>query len=89
MGFHFGHCARIFVDLMKRLGHETFYTQGGDWGALITQALATAFPKNVRGTHLNMAAAQTASANLKLLLAQLVISGNKIQSSNDACSFIA
>ena len=26
---------RIFVILMKRLGHEHFYLQGGDWGALI------------------------------------------------------
>jgi hypothetical protein len=34
--------------------------------------MATSFPQNIRGMHLNMAAAQTASANLKLLLAQLV-----------------
>jgi pimeloyl-ACP methyl ester carboxylesterase len=75
MGFHFGYCARIFVELMNRLGHETFYTQGGDWGALTTQAMATSFPQNVRGMHLNMAAANNPSATFKLLLAQLVRSG--------------
>ena len=72
-GFHLGHAARIFTSLMNRLGHQTFYTQGGDWGALITSVLATIYPSNVRGAHLNMATSETASANLKLLLSQLVI----------------
>lgn len=71
-GFHLGHAARIFTSLMNRLGHQTFYTQGGDWGALITSVLATIYPSNVRGAHLNMATSETASANLKLLLSQLV-----------------
>ena len=57
---------------MDRLGHQTFYTQGGDWGALITSVLATIYPNNVRGAHLNMATSETASANIKLLLSQLV-----------------
>jgi pimeloyl-ACP methyl ester carboxylesterase len=57
---------------MHRLGHKTFYTQGGDWGAAITQSLATSFPESVRGLHLNMAVSQMPSATIKLFLAQLV-----------------
>ena len=35
---------RIFVKLMERLGHKTFYLQGGDWGALISTCIAQAYP---------------------------------------------
>ncbi len=39
-GFNSTMCAGLFVKLMKRLGHDRFYTQGGDWGAAITSAIA-------------------------------------------------
>ena len=57
---------------MNRLGHETFYTQGGDWGAAITTALANSYPESVRGLHLNMAVSQMPAATIKLFLAQVV-----------------
>jgi len=45
---------QMFVKLMERLGHEKFYVQGGDWGAVITEAISKIFPKRVYGMHSNM-----------------------------------
>lgn len=35
---------QVFVKLMERLGHKKFYVQGGDWGAIIVDAMAKLFP---------------------------------------------
>ena len=41
-----GQVGRIFKTLMtERLGFDTFYTQGGDWGSGITTAIATLYPQ--------------------------------------------
>lgn len=37
------HMGQIFVKLMERLGHRKFYVQGGDWGAVITDAISRVF----------------------------------------------
>ena len=34
-GFDAIYTAKMFVKLMDRLGHDTFYYQGGDWGSFI------------------------------------------------------
>jgi juvenile hormone epoxide hydrolase len=34
----------IFDRLMKRLGYDRYYIQGGDWGSLIGSDMATLFP---------------------------------------------
>lgn len=34
----------IFKNLMLRLGFKKFYTQGGDWGAIIATHLSVFFP---------------------------------------------
>ncbi len=67
-GFDAAHTARIFVELMDRLGHKKFYAQGGDWGSLVTTTIATLYPEQCQGLHLNMVAANTPSANLKWLV---------------------
>lgn len=36
--------SQIFLKLMKRLGYEKFYTQGGDWGSAIVTAMGTLYP---------------------------------------------
>lgn len=36
--------ANAWVTLMKRLGYEKFFAQGGDWGALITDLMAAQSP---------------------------------------------
>lgn len=37
--------AVILKNLMVRLGFEKFYTQGGDWGAILTAQMAALFPE--------------------------------------------
>lgn len=71
-GFEAAQTARIFVQLMDRLGHKKFFAQGGDWGSLVTTILTTVYPENVLGLHLNMAAVNTPSSNLKYLASALL-----------------
>ena len=70
-GLNAAHTAKIFRDLMLRLGHPEFYCQGGDWGSLVTTQLATFFPDNVRGLHVNMAPALTHGGLAKSYLARI------------------
>lgn len=51
-GFDGNAAARVFVKLMKRLGHEKFYVHGGDWGNLIVRLISIIFPENVIGAHI-------------------------------------
>jgi len=44
-GFNVTAAARVFVKLMKRLGHERFVVHGGDWGNAVTRNVATVFPE--------------------------------------------
>ena len=46
--------ARAWVVLMKRLGYTQFVAQGGDWGAIITDVMATQAPPELLGMHTNM-----------------------------------
>ena len=46
-GFNYAQTARIFVELMQRLGYQKFYCQGGDWGAMVTSALRNLNESNV------------------------------------------
>lgn len=48
---------RAWRELMQRLGHAHYVAQGGDWGAMVTVALAKADAGHCRGIHLNMAIA--------------------------------
>ena len=38
---------------MGRLGYDSYFAQGGDWGALVTSWVAR-HDKNCKGIHLNM-----------------------------------
>ncbi|MGH9554046.1 MAG: epoxide hydrolase family protein, partial [Terriglobales bacterium] len=46
--------ARAWVVLMKRLGYAQFVAQGGDWGAVITEVMATQGHPELIGIHTNM-----------------------------------
>jgi pimeloyl-ACP methyl ester carboxylesterase len=37
--------SQIFLKLMKRLRHEKFYIQAGDWGSIIATYMATFYPE--------------------------------------------
>src|SRR5215470_8983611 len=54
--------ARLWHTLMTRvLGYSRFGAQGGDWGNRITILLASGFPQNVIGIHLNGASTAPAA----------------------------
>lgn len=46
--------ARAWVALMKRLGYTKFVAQGGDWGAIVTDVMATQGHSELVGIHTNM-----------------------------------
>ncbi|XP_078503599.1 epoxide hydrolase 1-like [Lissotriton helveticus] len=52
-GFDAFAAARICYKLMKRLGFQKFYLQGGDWGHRISTILSQMKPESVKGLHLN------------------------------------
>src|SRR6185369_17212380 len=41
--------ARAWTELMKRLGYSRFAAQGGDWGAMVTDVMATQAPPELIG----------------------------------------
>ncbi|XP_044270184.1 juvenile hormone epoxide hydrolase 2-like [Tribolium madens] len=60
--------AVLFKNFMNRLGFEKYYIQGGDWGAVIIQHMATLFPEKILGLHSNMCFINTLMSNIKLFL---------------------
>lgn len=60
--------AVVLKNLMLRLGFQKFYTQGGDWGSVITTDIATMFPQHVLGMHSNLCIIVTARTLLKIYL---------------------
>ncbi|XP_077076577.1 epoxide hydrolase 1 [Siphateles boraxobius] len=54
-GFDSVCAAHIFNKLMKRLGFNQYYVQGGDWGWLITTNMTQLEPNAVKGLHVNFA----------------------------------
>jgi pimeloyl-ACP methyl ester carboxylesterase len=48
------HIAHAWVVLMQRLGYTKFVAQGGDWGALITDAMGALAPPDLIGIHTNL-----------------------------------
>ncbi|XP_053620314.1 juvenile hormone epoxide hydrolase-like [Plodia interpunctella] len=46
--------AIVFKNLMRRLGFQKFYFQGGDWGAFVGSSMVTLFPEDILGYHTNM-----------------------------------
>ena len=48
--------ARAWDELMRRLGYQRYVSQGGDWGAVISDAMARQAPAGLLGIHVNMPA---------------------------------
>jgi pimeloyl-ACP methyl ester carboxylesterase len=66
VGWDAVHIGKAYVELMKRLGYERFVAQGGDWGAVVVDAMAGGradpaaaepAPPELIGIHTNMAGA--------------------------------
>jgi len=45
---------RAWAALMARLGYDRYFAQGGDWGSMVTTAVALADPAHCAGIHMNM-----------------------------------
>jgi pimeloyl-ACP methyl ester carboxylesterase len=48
--------ARAWDELMGRLGYDHYVSQGGDWGAVVAEAMGRQAPAGLRGIHVNLAA---------------------------------
>ncbi|HEY4728540.1 MAG TPA: alpha/beta fold hydrolase [Actinomycetes bacterium] len=46
--------ARAWAELMQRLGYTRYVAQGGDRGAVVTDAMAREAPKGLLGVHINV-----------------------------------
>jgi pimeloyl-ACP methyl ester carboxylesterase len=53
-GWNPAHMAGAFHELVRRLGYTRYVSQGGDWGAIISQLLAVQAPEGLIGIHVNM-----------------------------------
>jgi pimeloyl-ACP methyl ester carboxylesterase len=49
--------ARAWDELMRRLGYLRYVAQGGDWGAVVTEAMGRQAPAGLAAIHVNLAAA--------------------------------
>lgn len=48
--------ARAWAELMGRLGYQRYVSQGGDWGSVVSDAMARQAPPGLLGIHVNMPA---------------------------------
>ncbi len=53
-GWNADRIARAWAELMDRLGYARYVAQGGDWGSVVTTAMARQRPAGLAGIHLNM-----------------------------------
>ena len=54
-GVNIAKAASMMNAIMRALGYERYFAQGGDWGSLTTSRMAQDFPQNVAALHINMA----------------------------------
>jgi pimeloyl-ACP methyl ester carboxylesterase len=57
IGWDPNHVARAWAELMHRVGYERYVAQGGDVGALVTDAMGRQAPDGLLGIHLNLLSA--------------------------------
>ncbi|MHB8272605.1 epoxide hydrolase family protein [Bradyrhizobium sp.] len=48
--------ARVWAELMKRLGYNSYVAQGGDWGSPVSSAMARQTAAGLLGVHINLPA---------------------------------
>ena len=61
------HIARVWAELMKRLGYGRYVAQGGDWGAPISSEMARQAVVGLLGIHLNLPATVPPEVSAALL----------------------
>jgi len=55
-GWNPDHIGHAWDELMRRLGYDRYVAQGGDWGSVVTDAMARQAPAGLLGIHVNMPA---------------------------------
>ena len=63
VGWDPGHVGRAWAELMGRLGYSRYVAQGGDVGAVITDAMGRQAPEGLAGIHTNLLVAGLAIAD--------------------------
>lgn len=56
-GYGVERIARMWSTLMRRLGYDRYFAQGGDWGSAVTTAIGALDPEHCIGIHTNMPSA--------------------------------
>jgi pimeloyl-ACP methyl ester carboxylesterase len=54
VGWDPGRTARAWAELMQRLGYARYVAQGGDLGAIVTDAMGRQAPEGLLGIHMNL-----------------------------------
>ena len=54
LGWNAGRVAQAWAELMNRLGYTRYVAQGGDVGALVTDAMGRQAPEGLVGIHMNL-----------------------------------
>ncbi|MER8071674.1 epoxide hydrolase family protein [Streptomyces sp. NPDC094034] len=67
--------ARAWVTLMERLGYKRFVSQGGDWGAVVSDKMAAQRPAGLLGIHVNFPATVPPDITRKLACGDPVPTG--------------
>jgi pimeloyl-ACP methyl ester carboxylesterase len=65
-GWDVSRIARAFVELMARLGYDSYGAQGGDWGAQVATRIGAFDPGHCVGIHLNMPLADPPEEKVEL-----------------------
>lgn len=60
---------RAWDELMRRLGYDRYVSQGGDWGAVVSDVMARQAPAGLLGIHVNMPATVPADVARALAMA--------------------
>jgi pimeloyl-ACP methyl ester carboxylesterase len=55
-GWHPNRIAKVWIELMDRLGYKKYVAQGGDWGNAVSEIMALMAPPGLLGIHTNMPA---------------------------------
>lgn len=61
------YAAAMLNELMSRLGYARYISQGGDWGAAITDFIVGLYPDRLMGFHSNMFAPPSLTDDLRML----------------------
>ena len=74
-GWNLAHIARAWDTLMKRLGYERYVSQGGDWGAFISEVLQRQAPQGLLGIHINFLFTRLPEIGRALVLGEPALAG--------------